>query len=195
MAQTITKLKVRDFDLTNTSWEDLRVPVTAGTKGGASDPGFTVFITDGAASTGVFAYGFDTTTEEELFFTVQIPHNYKLGTDIEAHTHWGVKASSGLTGTVRWGLEYTIANVGDAFGTTSTIYTTATAAGTQFLHHYNDFTTADISGSAIDDLSTMLLCRVFRDVANDDFANDAYLFEIDFHYEIDGFGSDIETAK
>jgi len=41
----------------------------------------------------------------------------------------------------------------------------------------------------------MLLCRVFRDVANDDFDDDAFLFEIDFHYQIDSLGSRTEYIK
>jgi len=41
----------------------------------------------------------------------------------------------------------------------------------------------------------MLLCRVFRDIANDNFDDDAALFEIDFHYEIDALGSKEETTK
>jgi hypothetical protein len=41
----------------------------------------------------------------------------------------------------------------------------------------------------------MILCRVFRDVANDNFGDDAALLEIDFHYESDAIGSRQALAK
>jgi hypothetical protein len=177
----------------DTVWEDLRVPVSSTTRGGSKDPGFQVFRKDtGGTSQGVFAYAFDQTSEEELYFAVQIPHSYKLGTDIKPHVHFGVVNAVPLK-TVRWGLEYTIANINDAFGVTNTIYTDATTATVAYTHYLASFT--DIDGSGIDSVSTMLLCRVFRDVANDDLGADAFLFEIDFHFEIDTPGSATATAK
>jgi hypothetical protein len=46
-------------------------------------------------------------------------------------------------------------------------------------------------------LSSQLICRLYRDTGDsrDDFANTAYLVEIDFHFKIDGFGSDQEYIK
>jgi hypothetical protein len=45
----------------------------------------------------------------------------------------------------------------------------------------------------------MLICRVFRDATGsgltDNFLGDAGLFEIDFHYRIDSFGSNEEYIK
>ena len=53
--------------------------------------------------------------------------------------------------------------------------------------------------SAIDGVSAMLIGRVFRDATGaggtDDYGADAILLEIDFHYEIDGFGSRDEYIK
>jgi hypothetical protein len=46
-------------------------------------------------------------------------------------------------------------------------------------------------------LSSMIICRLYRDVsdANDTYASDAFLLEIDFHYEIDTVGSRTELTK
>jgi len=176
------------------AWDDIRVPITSTKLGGSKDPHFIVFKTDGSGSQGVFAYAFDKTSEEELYFTVQLPHDYELGTDLHPHVHWGVKASVPGSTTVRWGLEYTIANIDDVFGNTTIIYTTATDPVTQFAHIVTEFND-DVSGTAIDNVSTMLLCRIFRDIANDNFDDDAFLFEIDFHYQRDDLGSTSEYIK
>ena len=77
-------------------WEDLRVPVTAIQKGGTNDPDFERFRRNtGGTSEGVFTYFFDRNTEEELFFVVQLPHNYKYGTDLKPHAHWAVDTYPG----------------------------------------------------------------------------------------------------
>ncbi len=50
--------------------------------------------------------------------------------------------------------------------------------------------------SASSDVSIMLMCRIYRDVSDgDDYADDAFLLEIDFHYEIDTVGSRAEATK
>ena len=180
--------------LDDTVWDDLRVPLSGTKVGSAKIPGFEVFRKDTAGtSQGVYCYQFDTTSEEELFFAVQLPHKYKLGTDLHPHIHWGVASTPAGGTTVRWGLEYSIANSFDVFPATEMLYTVTTDPVTQYKHHITEF--GIISGSAIDDVSTMLLCRVFRDVANDDFAADAGAFEVDLHYEIDSLGSRDEYIK
>ena len=177
-----------------TPWEDFRVSLMTTTISSTNPPGLERYRRDvGNTSQGVFAYAFDKNTEEEVYFEVQLPHGYKLGTDLKPHIHWGVSTVPAGGTTVRWGLEYTIANMGDNFPVTQTIYTVATDPVTQYKHIYNSFT--DIAGSGITNVSTMILCRLFRDVTNDNFANDAAAFDIDFHYEIDTIGSRTPTTK
>ena len=178
--------------LTATRYEDLRVPVTATKTGGSKEPNFIQVKDNGSGSQGVFAYAFDKTSEEELYFTVQIPHDFKMGTQIEAHVHWAPVDTD--TGTIQWGLEYTFAEAGSVFGDTNIILSTATAAGgIAYAHTYLDID--DIDTSAITTLSPMMLCRIYRNVAVDTYNNDALLLEIDFHYERDSLGSATETVK
>ena len=186
-------------------WDDLRVPVTSTTLGGTKDPGFSVYKTNGSGSQGVFLYFFDNNTEEELYFTMQIPHCYKFGTDLSPHLHMIVPSTGAAGQFVRWGLEYTIASIGDSFSNTNIIYsdastaTTATSSGDSTLiadkHYLVSF--PNIDGSAITSVSTMLLCRLFRDATDgtDDYPNDAGLLEFDCHFQIDTLGSRLEYIK
>ena len=176
----------------STSWDDLRVPVTATNIGTANNPNFSQVLTNGAGSQGVYTYLFDASAEEELLFNVQLPHAWKEGTDIEPHVHWF--PTSADTGTVRWGLEYTWSNVDGTFSNTTIIYINDAADGTVYKHQLADF--AAISGTG-KTLSSMLMCRVFRDAGhvNDTYTGDAGLLEIDFHHRIDSLGSLSEYVK
>jgi hypothetical protein len=175
-----------------TVYEDLRVPMTSTKLGGSKDPGFEVFIANGG-SQGVFAYVFDKISEEELYFAVQIPHSWKIGSTIFPHVHWGVKTVPAGGTTVRWGLEYTVVDIDGVFSAPVIVYTTATDPVTQYKHILSGMTHITMAG--ITSVSAMMLCRVFRDVANDTFNADASLFEFDFHYEIDTVGSRQPTSK
>lgn len=53
-----------------------------------------------------------------------------------------------------------------------------------------------IDGSSIDSVSTMINCRLYRDVSgDDDYGSEAFGLEFDCHYEIDSFGSRLEYTK
>jgi hypothetical protein len=174
-------------------WNDLRIPMTSTTFGGSKPPGFSVFRTTSGSLQGVFAHQFDKQIEEELYFQVQMPHGYKLGTNLHPHAHWSVITVPAGGTTVRWGLEYTFVDVNGVFLPPTIVYTTATDPVTQYKHRLSEFT--EISGSSISTVSAMMSCRIFRDVANDNFDDDAALLEIDFHYQSDTLGSRQETAK
>lgn len=183
----------RTLMLSETVWEDLRFPITAVKLGGVNDPDFVQFTDNGESSTGVFTLAFDKAAEEEVFFIVQLQHSYKLGTNLRPHIHWGPSVID--TGNCVWGLEYTIANINDTFGNTNII--NATQAGSGIVKKHQIVSFPEISGRDIDSVSSMLLCRLFRDATNelDTFNGDAYLFEVDLHYQIDTLGSRQEIKK
>jgi len=185
--------QIDSYGTTATVWDDLRVPMTSTSKGGSKDPDFEVIRDNGSSSQGIFAEQFSNSTEQELYFVVQLPHNYKLGTNLHPHVHWLVDSAPAGGTTVRWGLEYSLVNIGDAMPESTIIYITAEDPVTQYKHILSEFPAIDCS--SINNISTMLVCRIFRDVANDDFADDAALLEFDFHYEIDSIGSDGELVK
>lgn len=183
-----------------TRYDDLRVPVTSLKDRGLKMPEWGAFIdNDGLGSLGVYTFWFDDDTEEEVFFTVQMPHQWKEGSDIYPHVHWAAKDSG--SGTVGWALEYVWANVLDVFNSDTTIiYGEAIAGGdtsvTAFKHYITGLGTIDGTGKT---LSSMLVCRIFRDATgsntSDDFSKDAGMLQFDFHFEIDSDGSRQEYVK
>jgi len=172
-------------------YDDLRVPLDASKAGGSKDPDFVKVLDNGSGSQGVFAWHFDDSTEEELYFSVQFPHSYDFKA-IEPHIHWMPKSTG--TGTVRWGLEYTWTDIYGTFSNTSIIYAEDAGDGTAYKHQYASFGAVD---STVSIVSSMMLCRLFRDAThvNDDYSGDAVALEFDIHFGIDTVGSLGITSK
>lgn len=178
-------------DVALSGWDDLRVPVSSIQRLGYSDPGWAKLKDNGSGSVGVYIPWFDATTVEEVYFVVQLPHSWQEGTNIKPHVHWTPKTTGASGQFVRWGLEYTWANIDGSYGNTTIIYTDATSAAaattsgdstmTADKHYMTLFSEIDATGKT---LSSMLVCRLFRDASNgdDDYPYDAGLLEVDFHY-------------
>ena len=195
-------LRVKDLTYSDSYWDDVRIDATATKLEGSKDPQFTKFQDNGSGSQGIFCYYFDADAEEEIYFNVQIPHNYKFGTDLHPHVHWAPSRGGTAGQVVSWGLEYSFKEIGDTFVNTSIIYGNAhTPADSSLVHYKHYLTEIDvISGSSIDTVSSMLCCRLFRNAtgagsSTDDFGYDAILLEFDLHYEIDTPGSRDEYVK
>lgn len=193
-----------------TVWDDLMVYPDATTRSGSNPPALTSFANNG--SQGVFLWMFDKDTEQELYFTIQIPHSYKLGTSIYPHVHWttitGTPSGTptGTTPTVTnviWGFEYTMIKIGGTFGSTTLItsntiippISTLTGAKQHLITAFG----AISGGTAPNDIdvSTVLVCRLYRKAAdsNDTFANSVGLLGFDIHYEKDTEGSRTQYEK
>jgi hypothetical protein len=204
----ITKGGELTLEGNSTRYEDLRIEPVARTTG-TNAPSFEKWRDTGTGSRGVYLYSFDdalVASEKEIFFTMQTPHQIKLGAPISLHVHWIGNVNDTLA-SPRWGLEYTWKNIGEDFGTTNIIYTMSgnvTPLGTEYdivqyrhyLSEFNDLT----PDSSQDGLSSILIGRLFRnssaveDTYNET-ANKCGLLYIDFHYEVDSFGSSEEYIK
>jgi hypothetical protein len=188
-----------------TVWTDLMVYPDATSKGGTKAP-----VWGGATSTafrkneagtsqGVFLWMFSASTEQELYFTVQIPHSFKLGSALYPHVHWTTYTGTPSGTNVVWGLEYTVTSIAGSFPNTTTITANSvislvgTPSGTG-QHIITPFAT--ISGTELG-ISTILVCRLYRVVADaaDTFANEVGLLGFDFHFEMDTQGSRQEFIK
>ena len=186
---------VADLRFTKTQgWEDLRVPLNAVKLGGSKDPTFSKVNDDGLGSQGVFAYVFSNSQEQEVYFQVQIPHSWKLEDVLYPHVHWSPADST--TGTVRWGLEYSWANLNAVYSATTIITGDEVVSADSTKKHLLTEIGSGIDGSAISGVSSMLDCRLFRDVSvSGNLAAGVALKEFDFHYEIDTVGSYSQYVK
>ena len=184
---------------TATTFEDLRVDGSRVQNSGVTAPTWGVFVG------GLYMNFFENAKTQSVYFNVQMPHAWKQGTDLGAHVHWATKATAPLTTTVYWTLEYQWVNVGSdcnlSTNNTTSGYTVLTNANINpdnslAVGEHAITSVGTISGTG-KNLSSVLVCRVYRqgDHANDTYTGDAALLSIDFHYEVDSFGSGTEFAK
>lgn len=192
-----------EFNGDATVFEDLRVALTAGKTGLANPPTFSQFRDDGSGSPGVYAYAFadeaNASKEQQLMFTVQMPHAWKEGSSIHPHIHWSPDGNG--SGVVVWGLEYTWIEYNPAspeqFSTTSIITGTSDPiSNNQYDHLLTNFPAITPSTSQ-DNISSILLMRIFRNSSNasDTYTGSAYGISFDIHYEINTAGSRQEFIK
>ncbi len=124
---------------------------------------------------------------EEGFFEIHILHDYKVGTKIYPHVHWSHKIGS-PSGNVVWQIEYSVSkgHSGGVFPAPTTIELVQ-AAGVQYEHQIIETVEGDAIASTNLEADSVILGRIFRDPAHasDTFENDAFLLQIDFHYESD----------
>lgn len=176
-----------------TRWDDLRVVLDNGTD--AAQLGYLT------GSSGPQIWHFrDNGTVEAMSFTVQLPHSWKEGTTIFPHLHWVPKASK--TGDVEWNFEYTWANYDpvtpQVFPAITTSTVVSTGPFTANSHKITALTSANagISGTG-KKISSVLICRIWRNSnnASDTYNDYAGVLFIDFHIQIDGWGSREEYIK
>lgn len=184
-----------------TVWDDLRVEPTVRSSG-TTVPTFTKWFDNGAGSLGVFLYNFSdevTANQKELHFQVQFPHAW-AGTKIYPHIHW-VASAAGTGQRPVFGLEYTWADIGQTFGTTTIAYTDALIPSeanlVQSKHYISTWSSGLEPSTNQDGISSILLGRVFRYSGN---ASDTYtgvcgVLYIDIHYELNTLGSREEFTK
>ena len=176
--------------ITAVGWDDLRIDVTAGTKGNLNPPDLATFR-DGLVLT-----AFADNATEQVYFDVQMPHSWNK-TAIRPHIHWSPGNSTG-TGSVVWGLEYSWANPvaepGNVFPASTTLSVTQAADGVAYKHQIAQWSEIDATGKRE---SSVLVCRFFRDGGNvaDTFTGDAFAVSLDFHYQSQGFGSTDEFPE
>ena len=172
------------FDRPATVFKDISTPATSMMKAGVADPGIVTIIGT------IDGYGFDAGSDEELFFSIEMPHDWKEGSTIYPHAHWSPTDAD--TNDVRWGLVTSWANIDDTFPATTTSEVLDAGSGTADDHQYVDFDSID---GSLKTISSIILCRVYREGshASDEYGVDAVLHNVGFHYEIDTIGSDLEN--
>lgn len=188
---------------TATTWNDLVVNPNMAKGSGTGTPTWELYL-----APNIYSWSMPDAVDDELDFTVQLPHNYKVNSTMYPHVHWAPATAAG-TNRVLFELDYYWVNLGDAFTSYSTVSgynvigETAGAAPSRSLVANescitpmpNDRTGISGSGKGI---SSILLCRLRRkgsDSSNDTYTGKVFILSIDFHYEIDAFGSSSEYTK
>lgn len=174
-------------------WDDLRITLDKGSNAASLD------YISGSSGPQIWFFR-NNEGVEAMSFTVQLPHTWKEGTTIYPHIHWMPKGTG--SGNVIWNLEYTWVNYDpvtpQVFPAITTSTVTATGPFTGNAHNITALTTGNIgidgTGKKI---SSILICRIWRNssVAGDTYNNDAGVMFLDFHIQIDGYGSHQEYIK
>lgn len=181
-----------------TVWDDLRIVPGSFDRPGVSDPTLVAYAVGGG---GVSTYLYQFNINNLASFSCQIPHGYKVGSDIYVHIHWtpGARGVAESGNTVGWKIDYSWASIGDAFGAMATVDLSDACDGVSHKHQMTDDVV--IAGTA-KNISSMLLCNVKRtDTGTDDTwatntsGNLPLLLEIDFHFECDTVASRKRASK
>lgn len=170
---------IRDLDeRTELGWRDNVVQVDV-KHGDPNAPTLNVF------RNGILAYTFFNGEMNEAFAYFHVDHDYALGTAMFPHLHWAVNTTA--VGTVRWGVEYTIAKGHGqmAFAPTTTVYIEQATDGTAYKHYVAEVSVPDAIAGTYLEPDTLILVRFFRDGAhvNDTLDEDVFLFCVDLHYQ------------
>ena len=167
-----------------TGWNDYLSAGLGLPKGGANQPTLTEFR-DGLYLTAFTGTG---VTTEESWSSFHILHEYEAGTKVYPHVHWSHNIAV-PSGDVVWKIDCSIAkgHSGGTFPAPTTVTLQQTAAA-QYTHQIIETSEGEAFASTNLEPDSVILVRIYRDPAdeNDTFADDAFLINVDLHYEADG---------
>ena len=138
---------------------------------------------------------------EEIQCFFQLPHSYKLGTDVSLHLHVvpPVNGSAGVED-VEFSLSYQWVSITGSYSSTNTtVASTVFRVGASDANKHLIWDFAHFSGTN-KGISSDLMVRIKRltktaDRVNDDYTNLVWLRYVDVHFEKDTIGSRQETVK
>jgi hypothetical protein len=128
-----------------------------------------------------------------LYFSAQLPHSYKEGTNLEFHIHLVYPDSNGKNSV--WYFSYSWANIGDDFPAPTTTTVGIPSPANADNHRLSEIV-ASIDGTG-KTISSVLLCSIQRlgNDLEDTYDNEIYLISSDFHFQADTLGSSAMLAK
>lgn len=175
-------------EITGEAWEDLRFPAQGIALGGLTSP-------PGQATDGTLLFDSGASIET-IAGVAQLPHAWDEGTAIIPHVHWG-KVATGA-GNVLWRFRYRVADIGGVFSAWSSWDSgtdVVTVDATADKHYLATFSEIDMSGKTLSSIITWQFGRDPTNGADTYVAGDAKLYEVDFHYRVNTFGSRQEAIK
>lgn len=166
-----------------TVWEDANVDLSPLQSGGTK-PGF---ATPGTSGVRLLSYA----VGEDVDGTIEIPHSYKLGSDITPHIHFVTIGAPSGTDNVKFEVDYWIVDAGGTVTTDSSIDTGDIAVTADDTRYDGNFGT--ISNAALGGQIGFKVKRIAA--AGDAYAGECGILTFGFHYEIDTIGSRQITVK
>lgn len=126
---------------------------------------------------------------EIVYITAQLPHSYKLGSDIHPHVHWQQSAATAVT----WKMDYKWFNNGAAVPANYTTISTNTGVFSYSSGNLSQISSFPVISGTGKGLSSILLIKLYRD--DNVTTGDVLGFQFDIHFEIDTIGSREELTK
>ncbi len=170
-------------------WDDLRVSMDRGSDAAKMKEVW---------NNGPEIYFFNDGDVDGMSFVVQMPHSWKEGTFIYPHLHW-LPSADATSKTVIWKLQYSWQNYDSSTPQLFPTFTTATNTVSGNFTKNTHLITSLTGGAGLDGLgkkiSSILVCRIIRDGANDTYGDETGLLSLDIHFQIDTIGSRLEYVK
>ena len=174
-------IKINPTDYTDWRWGGMAVdPIGAASPAALSQIG----------TTGVYAYTF-TDGDTKSYHDLQLPHNYKEGTDLIPHIHFAPTTTATYTGT--WTLTY-VEWLGGYGGAPMLGPTTITAAFNSAMTQYEmqSINFSSVMSGAGRSISSMVHATLSLSLTA---GTSVLLNGLDAHYQIDRFGSTLPFSK
>lgn len=184
---------VKDLWYEDTYWLDASTSAMALAPGGAA-PSLRTFV--GA----IKQYGYAPSgTNDSQYGQAQINHDYKLGTDLHSHFHWSLETAPAAGDTIVFSLEYSWADLDEAFPATTTDTIKVGLDGLAAKYHYIS-EIGTLTGAGGDNVSSSVVFYITRLASHPsdtyDGVNDyVFVLDVDFHKEINSPGSRGEYGK
>lgn len=174
-----------------TVWNDANVGAMTLTLPAATQPDEDDFEDELGSDTGIATWAF--AIGEKVSGAIELPHDYKEGSNIYFHVHWqGIAAPAGGTDNVKWQLEYTVSSDGETLNAKTTIGK-ETAITTRYAFYLSTFDAIVGTSFKIGNQFLFTLSRIAASA--DDYAGDALIATVGIHYECDTVGSRAITTK
>lgn len=163
-------------------WKNCPVNVFSVYKAGYTNPDLITLVG------GILTPAFDASIEEAVGIRYNVSHDIHPGSFMFPSINWG--GSTTDTGTVRWGMEYSLAERDTgAFITSTTIYVEQAADGVIGSHQAIEFADGDKIAAPLPD--TIIIGKLFRDAShiNDTFTGEAFLHGAPIRYQASYVGT------
>jgi hypothetical protein len=152
---------------------------------GGTAPGVVQWLDNDGDATGIYTIGF--ADGEQGSGSIEVPHDYKEGTDLVFHIHYGLNDAPTGTDQIRFDLIYNVQRDGTTFVDATTIDSADVAVDTQYKTGRIDFTAITGTNFKIGDQFNFTVKRTTA--VGDAYAGEVLTQTLGFHYQTDTLGS------